>query len=186
MRQAVQVLRGGGLIAYPTEAVYGLGCNPLDAPAIERLLELKERPLAHGLILIAASVHQLVGYVSLPGGEMGRRVASTWPGPTTWLLPAAPALPRWLSGGRDSLAVRVTAHVQCAALCNAFAGPLVSTSANRHGRAPARSALGVRRRFGSRIDCIVHGQLGGRRYPSEIRDALTGAVVRPAVPRNRQ
>ncbi len=174
------------MVAYPTEAVYGLGCDPLDAAAVERLLALKERPLAHGLILIAASVQQLAGYVLMPGAEVGRRVAATWPGPTTWLLPAAPALPRWLSGGRDSLAVRVTAHPQCVALCEAFGAPLVSTSANRHGRAAARSALDVRLRFGSRIDYILCGQVGARRYPSEIRDALTGAVVRPAVPRNRQ
>src|SRR5512143_218632 len=134
LREAVRVLHHGGLIAYPTEAVYGLGCDPRNADAVLRLLNLKQRPWQKGLILIAADLAQLDPYL-LPLDEMMRaRVVPTWPGPNTWLLPARVETPHWLRGEHDTLAVRVTAHPVAAALCRAFGGPIVSTSANLAGK----------------------------------------------------
>lgn len=180
LRRAVAALRGGGVVAYPTEAVYGLGCDPLDGAAVTRLLALKGRPAAKGLILIGASLAQLAPFIEPLDPALGERVEATWPGPVTWVLPARPAVPYWLRGGHDTLAVRVTAHPMAAALCAAFGGALVSTSANRAGRPPARSPLAVRRAFDGEIETILHGPLGAGRRPTEIRDGHSGAVIRPA------
>ena len=178
LRRAAQVLHAGGVIAYPTEAVYGLGCDPLDPDAVHRLLALKGRAAAKGVILIAADLDQLAPYLAPVDPEARERAEASWPGPVTWVWPARPEVPAWLTGGRDTLAVRVTDHAPSAALCHAFGGPLVSTSANRAGRAPARSPLDVRCAFPRGVDLIVHGPLGGRGRVSAIRDVRTGAVLR--------
>lgn len=179
LRQAAARLHAGGVIGYPTEAVYGLGCDPLNPLAVNRLLRLKGRAAGKGLILIAADPNQLVPYLLPLTPRIRQRVRPTWPGPVTWLLPAAPEIPEWLTGGRDVLAVRVTAHPVAAALCRAFGAPLVSTSANPSGQPPARSALQVRHRFGSSLDDIVPGATGGLLRPTEIRDGRTGRILRP-------
>jgi L-threonylcarbamoyladenylate synthase len=178
LREAARRLHAGAVIAYPTEAVYGLGCDPLDAAAVERILALKQRPISSGLILIAADYTQIEPFLEPLPAVLRRKVFATWPGAVTWLLPARPEVPVWLRGVHDSLAVRVTAHAGSAALCTAFGGALVSTSANPHGRVPARSPLQVRRYFGDGLTYILPGPLGGRLRPSEIRDGRSGRVVR--------
>lgn len=177
LRVAARLLQSGGVIAYPTEGVWGLGCDPMNEAAVRRLLDLKQRPEAKGLIIIAASLTQVEQWLS--GLDVGQRAAcaATWPGPYTWVVPAASA-PAWLRGQHDSVAVRVTAHPGVQALCNAFGGALVSTSANVSGRPPARDALQLRQHFGRGLDYILPGRLGGDGKPSEIRDARTGIVLR--------
>ena len=170
-------LRAGAVIAYPTEGVWGLGCDPLDQDAVTRLLAIKHRPVDKGLILIAADQAQLAPFVQPPDPALQQRLDDSWPGPVTWLLPARAETPRWLRGRHSSIAVRVTAHPLAAQLCRAFGGPLVSTSANAAGRPPARSALQARLRCPG-LDLIVPGASGGRRGPSEIRDARSGRIVR--------
>ncbi len=181
LRHAAAVLHAGGIVAYPTEAVYGLGCDPLDPAAVLRLLALKQRPLAKGLILIGADFRQLRPYIDMDAVDekILRRLRRSWPGPVTWLLPAAPGVPQWLRGAHDTIALRVTAHPLAAALCRQWGGALVSTSANPAGRPPARSALDVRRHFGGSVDCILSGETGGAPAPTEIRDARSGHIVRP-------
>lgn len=178
LRQAARTIQSGGVIAYPTEAVYGLGCHPMDPQAVLRILDLKQRPMDKGVILIAADFQQLVPYVGTPAAALRRKLDATWPDAVTWLLPARAETPRWLRGSHDTLAVRVTAHPLAAALCRASGTALVSTSANRAGQAPARSALRVQRIFGDGVDLVIHGALGGASKPSEIRDARTGKVLR--------
>lgn len=178
IKQAARRVAAGGLIAYPTEAVFGLGCDPLDAQAVWRLLALKRRSPTKGLIVIAADPGQLRGLVRLDGPGLPERLAETWPGPVTWILPARPAVPPWLRGVHSGLAVRVTAHPIARALC-ARAGPLVSTSANPAGRPPARSAMKVRAYFGAELDYIVPGEVDRRAQPTEIRDGGSGRVLRP-------
>lgn len=177
LRQACRVIASGGVVAYPTEAVYGLGCDPWREEAVERLLALKRRPMAKGLILVAAGFDQLAPFLAPLPPERLRAVLATWPGPVTWVMPAARSAPRWLRGGHETLAVRVSDHPVVAALCRAC-GPLVSTSANRSGGRPARSAAEVRRMFGSGI-FVLNGPLGGLPRPTEIRDASTGRLLRP-------
>ncbi len=177
LREAARCIRGGGLVAYPTEAVYGLGCDPLDRAAVTRLLVLKRRRLAKGLILIAADFEQLHPFVRPLVPARMAQVLARWPGPDTWVLPAADAVPTWLRGAHDTLAVRVTAHPVAAALCRACARALVSTSANPSGYPPARTPLQVRQRLPG-LDYILHAPLGGAPRPSTIRDGLTGKVLR--------
>jgi len=178
LRLAARVLANGGVVAYPTEAVYGLGCDPWNRDAVGRILAIKGRDRTKGLILIAADPIQLVPLVEpLPGPRMAE-ILESWPGPNTWLLPARPTTPSWLTGRFDTLAVRVTAHPLAAGLCRAYGGAIVSTSANRAGRAPARSAFEVRRALDGAPDYILAGACGGAARPSTIRDGRTGRVLR--------
>ena len=175
------VVRRGGVVAYPTEGVFGLGCNPADSAAVGRILALKRRRADKGLVLIAASVEQLRGYVAFPDSGIRDRVIGTWPGAVTWILPAGPKARRWLRGRHATLAVRVTAHPPARALC-LRAGPLVSTSANPAGARPARTAAAVRAYFGAGVDFILNAETGGLGGPTPIRDACSGAELRPIQP----
>jgi len=176
--RACRELLAGGLLAYPTEAVFGLGCDPWNEAAIRRLLALKRRPERKGLILIASEFQQLRPFLAPMSVAMKRRVNAEWPGPVTWLLPARPGLPRWLRGGHRSIAVRVTAHPGAAALCRAYGGALVSTSANRSGSPPCRDVHCVRRVFGADIGFILPGRVGDDVTPTQIVDAASAAVIR--------
>ena len=176
---AVAVLKNKKVIAYPTEAVFGVGCDPDSEIAVNRLLELKQRPVEKGLILIAASFEQLKPYIddSMLNETQRQAVFACWPGPVTFVFPAKATTPRWLTGRFDSLAVRVTDHPLVIALCEAYGKPLVSTSANLTGLPPCRTDDEVRQHFGADFP-VVEGKTGGRQNPSEIRDALTGELFR--------
>ncbi len=175
--QATALIQAGGLIAYPTEAVFGLGCDPRNPEAVSRLLKLKQRSPDKGLILIAADFQQLKAYLKPLDDEVKQRIQAHWPGPNTWLLPAAPTTPKWLTGQHDTLAVRVTAHPVAAALCKKV-GAIVSSSANPSGVKEARTAAEVRLYFGQQVDLIIDAEVGTEQQPSRIRDGLTGAVLR--------
>lgn len=177
--EAAQRLRTGGIVAYPTEAVYGLGCDPRNRKAFSRLLALKGRPETKGVILIAADQEQLSPFMAPLTDAAQARLQKSWPGPVTWLVPAANDTPSWLTGGRDSIAVRVTAHPPAAALCRAFGGALVSTSANRSSETPAKTITDLQTSFGSALDFIVDGPLGDLEQPTKICDVRTGAIIRP-------
>lgn len=171
-RAVLHALAEGELIAYPTEAVWGLGCDPYRDDALQQLLTLKRRAPAKGLIVVATRIEQLGALVAPPPRDAWARALVTWPGPATWVFPAGPAASSLLTGGRDTLAVRISAHPVVRALCEAWGGPLVSTSANRSGRAPARSRTEVQIRFPEVL--AVPGALGGLDRPTPIRDVMTG------------
>ncbi|MBN8727138.1 MAG: Sua5/YciO/YrdC/YwlC family protein [Xanthomonadales bacterium] len=177
---AAAVLHAGGVIAYPTEAVFGLGCDPQDRVAFEKLFALKQRPPTQGVLLIGADFGQVAPYVDLAAVPVDalERACGTWPGPHTWIFPRAADVPPWIAGGHAGIALRVTAHPVAAALCRAFGGALVSTSANRHGEAPASSAAAVRELFGKMIGAVVDGAVGGLERPTPIRDAISGELLR--------
>ncbi len=178
MREAARSFHRGGIIAYPTEAIYGLGCDPLNWYAVEGLLQLKQRPVDKGLILIAASFEQLQPFVKPLSAAQMEPIMESWPGPNTWLLPATDGLPFWLRGRHDTLAVRVTDHPIAAGLCLACKSPLVSTSANVSTHNPAQNAIQVRTRLGDQPDLIINGATGGEKSASVIRDGATGRVLR--------
>jgi L-threonylcarbamoyladenylate synthase len=146
--------------------------------AIDRLLAMKQRDWRKGLILIASDFEQLEPYVIVPSRAAWRRARLSWPGPATWVFPAADETPMWLSGDRDTLAVRVTAHPVARALCEAWGGAIVSTSANRDSQSPAMSATAVRRIFGRQLGALVPGALGGLDKPTTIREVATGHILR--------
>lgn len=175
LQRAARIVRRGGLVAYPAEYCFGLGCDPLNRAAVLRLLRLKHRPVAKSLILIAADVSQLACYVD----DIPDQVLATWPGPHTWLLAPRAGAPGWITGKHPRIAVRVTAHPSAAALCKAAGMAIVSTSANRGGGAPARTGRDVARRFGRKLDFVVRDVVGAAPAPTPIRDAVTGELVRP-------
>jgi L-threonylcarbamoyladenylate synthase len=178
IRLASRAIAQGGVIAYPTEAVWGLGCAPAASAAVERILHMKKRPARLGLILIGARIEQLQPFMGSLTDDILQRLEASWPGPVTWIVPAAPNVSPLITGGRATIAVRVTAHPVASALCAAADTALISTSANVSGHLPARTALAVRQRFGHDIDCLVPGEVGGLARPTTIRDALTGRMLR--------
>lgn len=176
----IAVLKRGGVVACPTEAVWGLGCDPFDEAAVMRLLRIKQRPVDKGLILVAGALAQFDGLLdwdALPR-DRGAIVQADWPGPHTWVVPATDRVPRWITGAHDGVAARVSAHPLVAALCTAFGGPLVSTSANRAGMPAARTRADLDPALLARVDAVVEGETGGLAAPTEIRDALSGALLR--------
>lgn len=180
LQQACQILRSGGVIAYATEAVFGLGCDPDNETAVHKLLQIKQRPIEKGLILIAASWEQLAPYldVSLLTEEQLQRAQKSWPGPYTWVFPAKISTPKWLTGQFSSLAVRISAHPQVQALCLMYGKPMVSTSANLTSLPPCRTVEEVRSQLTGRIDYILPGDIGKQTNPSEIRDVITNQLIR--------
>lgn len=176
LRLATQVMQDGGVIAYPTEGVFGLGCDPHQHDAVLRILALKQRPADAGLILIAADREQLDQWINPSADE--ERALSSAGAFITWVVTAASGCPDWITGSRSTCAVRITQHPVAAALCREAGQPLVSTSANRHGQRAATSALSVRRTFGRQVNFIVPGTTGAAPGASEIRSARTGAVFR--------
>lgn len=176
----VHALRDGGVVAYPTEAVWGLGCDPSNDSAVQRLLHIKQRPVDKGLILIAGALTQLDGLIDWPALPEVRRdaVRASWPGPVTWVVPATARVPRMITGNHDNVAVRVSANPHVVALCEAFGGVLVSTSANLAGQPAATTRDDLDPALLARVDAVLNGEVGGRSTPSTIRDARTGATLR--------
>jgi L-threonylcarbamoyladenylate synthase len=177
---AAASLRSGSVLAYPTEAVFGLGCDPHDRAAFDRIFTLKQRPPTQGVLLIAADFSQIGHYVDIakvPASVLAQ-VRASWPGPFTWVFPRSSEVPEWVVGTHPGIALRVTAHAPAAALCRAFGGALVSTSANPHGQSPARDLATLTTYFGDTLDGMLDAPLGGAVQPTTIRDALTGTIIR--------
>lgn len=179
-RDAVAVLRRGGIVAYPTEAVWGLGCDPFDEAATRRLLAIKQRSVGKGLILVADDAARFDGLLDWPALPAARRdaVLASWPGPNTWIVPATARVPAWITGAHSAVAVRVSAHPAVRALCAAYGGALVSTSANCTGEPPARGREELDARVIDAVDALVDGETGGDARPTTIRIAATGEALR--------
>jgi len=178
IRRAARILRSGGVVAYPTEGVYGLGCLPDDFDAVSRILAIKHRDPGLGLVLIASDIEQLDDWIDLP--EKAAPLQSSNDRPVTWIVPATDEVPYWVRGEHPGLAVRITTHPVAAALCDAADSALVSTSANIHGRPAARNPFVLRRLLHALVDYIVPGECGPASGPSEIRDLASGKVLRSA------
>jgi L-threonylcarbamoyladenylate synthase len=179
IREAVRRITSGGIIAYPTETLYGLGCDPFNGPAVLRLLALKQRAIDQGLILIGSHFNQFEPLLAPLTPATSKRVMYPGRRPVTWVLPCLPDVPYWLRGRHHSLAVRITTHPIAASLCDRLGGPLVSTSANIHGRRPATGPLSVHKAFHEQLDYVLHDPAGAANRPSQIRDGITGAILRP-------
>lgn len=169
----------GKLLVYPTEAVMGIGCDPDNEEAVKALLDIKQRPIEKGVILVAANYSQLLPYVDDNAIRQDRRtdIFSSWPGPNTWLLPKSTTAPGWITGQHSKIAVRVTDHPVVVDLCNKLGKPLVSTSANVTGQPPAITIEQAKAVFADSV-VYVHGDVGGASKPSMIRDGDTAEVIR--------
>ena len=178
LRQAIHICETGGVIAYPTEAVFGLGCLPIYEHAVCRILKLKHRSVRKGLILVAANMEQLHEYVDFSRVKNLQAILDSWPGPVTWLIPAKHVTPNWLTGNHNTLGVRVSSHPLVQSLCEKL-GPIVSTSANPKGANPARSSQRVRSYFQKEVDYVIPANIKSTLNPTEIRDDLTGNIIRP-------
>lgn len=175
IHKAARIINNGGVVAYPTEGVFGLGCLPDDMAAVERILTIKQRDPSKGLILIAANAAQLAPWID---ADFDLPAATSKP--VTWVVPAGPEVPVWIKGRHSSIAVRITSHPIASALCTASDSALVSTSANLPGRSPVASRYALRRRFRALVDYIVPGDCGPAGGASEIRDLRSGIMLRPA------
>lgn len=175
---AAATVKQGGVIAYPTEAVYGLGCDPRNEEAVHRILQIKQRVPQKGLILIASDFFQVAPFLKPVDATLKAKAMDSWPGPVTWLWPVRPDTPKWLCGEHATLAVRVTAHPLASGLCSELGTALVSTSANREGATPATDPQALEETLGELLDVILEGPLGGRDKPSQIRDLKTDQVIR--------
>ena len=175
--RAAGILRRGGVIAYPTEGVFGLGCLPDNDDAVIRLLLIKRRPSSKGLVLIFSNSSQLRGWAEIPDGVSLPK--SDPKKPTTWIVPRGNKVTTLVRGENDDVAIRLTSNPTAKALCDAVDSPIVSTSANISGQAIARNRYILRRPFGSLVDYLVPGDCGPAAGPSEIRSLRTGAVLRP-------
>ncbi len=176
--EAIKALKQGEVIAYPTEAVFGLGCDPFNKSAVEKLLTLKHRPVSKGLILITHDWNHVAQLTKSIDEIAMNRAQSSWPGPYTWVFPASDSAPSWIRGDHPSIALRVTQHPIASALCKAFGGPIVSTSANLDGMAPALNAEAVLHAFPEGVAVIINGAVGENVNPTTIRDVLTGKTFR--------
>lgn len=177
IRLAVKKIKQGEVIAYPTEAVYGLGCNPVDEEAVLKLLALKKRSTNKGLILIASSIEQLAPYLELTE-DIVKRVQASFPSPVTWIIPAQPWVPKWLTGHHCSLAVRITKHPIARQLCEEFDGPLVSTSANISSRPAAKKSWQVSKNLDNNKIFTVAGEVGTLKQATPIIDVLSHQKIR--------
>jgi L-threonylcarbamoyladenylate synthase len=178
LKAACSALHLGEVIACPTEAVWGLTCDPDNPEAVAQLLSLKQRPVAKGLILVAKNLGQIDFLLSDLEEQHLQTLSVSWPGPVTWLLPHKDRVPSWICGDHNTVAVRVSNHPVVSALCAAWGGPLVSTSANPGGAQPAREAYQVRRYFGQNLGYLMPGRTGSGGRPTSIRDLISGQFIR--------
>ena len=178
IENAVDALRAGGVIAYPTEYCFGLGCDPRNIDALVRLLKIKQREKEQGVILLASMLDQVSEYANLDDLEHVTQIINSWPGPNTWLIPAKASVSSWVRGKHSSVAMRISAHPVCLSLCTEFAHPIVSTSANRHRQNALLTAHDVRKEFADELDFIVDAPVGNATSASIIRDAVSGERLR--------
>ena len=180
LKDALKVLSGGGVIAYPTEHCFGLGCDPSQLDAVQRILTIKQRAADQGLILIGLDEQQLSGYANFEAltQEQRERLRASWPGASTWLVPAVEDVSPLIRGVHQTIAVRVPSFAPCRALLSDLARPLVSTSANRHGEPALLRASDVVKSLGDELDYVVDAPVGGASQPSTITDARSGLQLR--------
>lgn len=179
VKQAGRLIQSGGVLAYPTEGVWGLGCDPWNADAVARILQIKQRPVEKGLILIGSHLDQLLPWLAPLSTDQIETLQNSWPGPYTWVVPHNGLLPEWITGGRDNVAVRVPGHPLARALCHAADMPIVSTSANRGGKPATTDPLQIKLKLGGEIDGILPGKTLPGAQPSQIRDLISGDLFRP-------
>ncbi|MCX4026924.1 threonylcarbamoyl-AMP synthase [Endozoicomonas sp. SM1973] len=176
---AVSAMHRGGVVAYPTEAVWGLGCDPWQQTAVEEILKLKQRPMEKGLIMVAADISQIEPLLKSVTAEQLTQLKASWPGPVTWLIPDPENwVPQWVKGEHSAVAIRISDHPVVTKLCRLIGKPIISTSANLAGEPELKTEQAVRQQFGDKLDAVVSGERGNQTKPSQIRDLITNQILR--------
>lgn len=173
-------LKSNGVIAYPTEAIFGLGCNPLSRLAVQRILKIKGRPQHKGLILVADQFDRLRQFVGELSQQQITTLQASWGNkkkPHTWIVPASKHCPKWITGQHKTIAIRVSSHPYTAQLCKSTGMALVSTSANRSGCQPAKTSKQCKQLFGEQVR-VLAGRTAGAKKPSTIQDLISGKILR--------
>lgn len=173
-----QVVDSGGIIAYPTETVFGLGCRPDNYQAVLNILTIKNRPKDKGLILIASKLNQILPWIQKPNQSVWHKIKRSWPGHTSWAIPASADCPSWITGNHATVVIRVSQHPVVQTICDTLGYPIVSTSANISQQTALDSAIKVRKRFGQQVDLFVPGHINHTGAPSVIYDAQTTRQLR--------
>ncbi|WAI03400.1 Sua5/YciO/YrdC/YwlC family protein [Buchnera aphidicola] len=173
------MLNSENVIAYPTESMFGLGCDPNSEKAVKKLLYLKKRNIEKGFILVASDFNQIKMYINENNllKKQKEKIFFHWPGPFTFLLPAHPRVPYWLTGKFNTVAVRISAHIDIIKLCNAFGKALISTSANITNMSPCMTREEVLKNFGKDFP-LLNGKIGNEKNPSQIINIINGKLIR--------
>ncbi len=178
IKQAVATVNHGGVLVYPTEGVFGIGCDYRNEMAVNKVLQLKQRPVSKGLILIASHIQHVLPLIQPAERGHLARALKTWPGHATWVFPATALTPRWITGAHDSVAVRVSNHPTVKALCDQLNHALVSTSANISGQVTPENCQQIQTSWGDEVDYYLDLPLGQQTQPSTIKLASNGQVLR--------
>jgi len=174
---AISCLKSGGIIAYPTEAVYGIGCDPYNKNSVKKITQIKKRESRKSYILVASELSQLSNLINI--NSLSEEVLNSWPGHNTWLIKPKKNIPSWLMDNENGLiAIRVSSHPEIVELCQFFKNPIISTSANISGNKILKNHHDVEKIFGSDLDYLVLGNVGEHPEPSIIKDMKTGKVIR--------
>jgi len=173
---AAHIIRHGGIIAYPTDTIYGLGCDPYNAEAVSSINEIKQRPLHKQFILLAGDINQVLSLVDLDKEQQQKITHAAEP--TSWVIEAKPSVPSWLVSDDGSITIRISQQHDVQRLCHALGHAIISTSANPSGKPPARNSLELHRYFHHNLDMILaeHQMLAGR--PSKVIRLCDNHVIR--------
>ncbi len=177
IESAARILRSGGVLSHACEGVWGLACDPFNKSAVERVCEIKQRIPEKGFILIGSDSSVFSEELEQLFESKRNQIKQSWPGHVTWIIPTS-RMPSWITGGRNTIAVRVPAHEQARWLCQTYGGPLVSTSANISDDPAATTQSEVQDQFESLVDLILPGEIGEVQGSSRIIDATTGKILR--------
>ncbi len=176
--KACEVIRAGGLLVYPTESVYGIGCNPNNTTALKKLLNLKKRSPEKGFILVASDFSMFKDFVKPLPKDTLERIKKHWSEPVSWVVPAVDHCPKLLTGNRNTLAIRVSAYPFIQAMCKQLGHAITSTSANISGSDPITQVNGLIAEFANDVDYIVPLSLEKQNSPTPLFDALSGKRLR--------
>ena len=174
--KAARIIQNNGVIAYPTESVYGLGCDPLSEQAVFKILQLKRRPVEKGLIIISSNIEQLEPFIRISDNDKAKIV--NYNSPMTWLVNKSEYTPHWISGNHKKVAVRVCQHPFVIDLCNKLKHPIVSTSANPASKKPANTLMQARQYFSNQVDMYINGNTGELKTSTPITDLETNTLIR--------
>ena len=157
------------IFAYPTEGVWGIGCNPFSEKAVKKLILLKKRPKNKGIIILGGSMEQLTPFTEHLDEKLKKRMYSKWPGPHTWLVSSSSRTPKWLLGPTGLIALRLSSHKTVIKLTETLGMPICSTSANLSGNEPAKDSNEIRTFFKDKV-LIIEGELGSLKKPTPVQD----------------